>query len=414
MQDSVSDSSEDLYSLTSTTTNIFDFSADSYSAGESITFNQTKNRFVVLVNSIFSTVKSRVLLGIRISLEFSLFLAYSLVYLRTKIAKFIHFLDLSKDKLVSTLMWRRGLIFRPATHGGVIVMAAIAIVAGGLFSKGQIVAQDLTASESVLKSNNTSQTIIPAGRQRSDLVAYKVASGDTYSTLADKFNVSIESIKWANSIADDNDILQPSQTLQIPPVTGVVYKVKDGDTLDTVAKSYAADKQTIVDFPFNYIDDTLSLKSGQTLYVPNGSIPKPVAPKSTRAVAQSGKSSFVVGSGLLSWPVAATISQYFSWFHPAIDIARPYGTPVYAAAGGTVIDAKKQSYSFGWYCIISSGNGYTEAYAHMSDLACSMGQHIERGQYIGAVGSTGRATGSHLHFEVRRDGSAVNPLALLK
>lgn len=411
MRESLSDSSEDLYTLTTTTTNIFDFTqAASFEESEALvkTKLQTKNFFQTLFFIIrISFIGSfKVVFGL---LKFSLIY---LIYLKNKVLAFIHFIDVSKDKIVDTLMWRRGLLFRPATHGGVVVVAALAVIAGGLFSRGQIAAQDLTAQESILKSNNTAKTIVPTGRGRSEIVSYKVASGDTLSTVATTYGVSIETIKWANNIGDD-DTLQPNQALKVPPVTGVVYTVKSGDTLDSVAKYYAADKQTVVDFPYNYIDDSLGLKVGQTLFVPNGSVPVP-APKRVSYVVSRPVNNFVIGSGLLSWPVPANISQYFSWFHQAIDIADPYGTPVYAAAGGTVIDAKKQAVSFGWYCIMDIGNGYTVAYAHMSDLACSIGQYIPKGGYIGAIGLTGRTTGPHLHFEARLNGVGVNPLSLLK
>lgn len=413
MSDSLSDSSEDLYSLNTTTTNIFDFTnSDTYVSGEAFPQTQTTNklkRFVVFFNTFLKFVFVSL---VKLCLEFGLFTCYSLVYIKEKFSQTVHYLDISKDKIVSTLMWRRGLAFRPATHGGVMVVAAIAIVAGGLFSRGEIVAQDLTVSEAVLKSTNVAKTIVPTDRPRSDIISYTVASGDTLSTLGEKFGVSIETIKWANNIGD-TDLISPNQTLKIPPVTGVVYQVKSGDNLDKVAKAYSADKQTIVDFPFNYIDDSLSLRVGQTLFVPNGSIPAPAKKYPVYAKAPA-VNKFVVGSGLLSWPVPAHISQYYSWYHTGIDMANPYGTPIYAAAGGTVIDSKKQYYSFGWYCIIDIGNGYTTAYAHMSKLACSLGQKISRGQYIGAIGTTGRATGPHLHLEVRRNGKAVNPLSLLK
>jgi murein DD-endopeptidase MepM/ murein hydrolase activator NlpD len=154
------------------------------------------------------------------------------------------------------------------------------------------------------------------------------------------------------------------------------------------------------------------MRVGQVLYIPNGSIPKPVSPVTTTKIV-TRPSVYLGGSGLLGWPVPKIISQYFSWFHPAIDIAPPYGTPIYAAASGTIIEAKKVNYSFGWYCIEDIGNGYTVAYAHMSDQACYVGQYVTRGQYIGAVGTTGRATGPHLHLEVRHNGTAVDPLTLL-
>ncbi len=407
MRQDLSDSSEDLYTLTGSTADLFDFSPTTFSTNVgSILPPQSLGVFARLARS----VKASIVGFVKIFIEAGIFTFALIRYLQTKAVRLINFLDVSKDKLVDTLMWRRGLLFRPATHGGVIVVAALAVIVGGLFSRGEIAAQDLTASESVLRPTNTVQTIVPTDRPRSEVLTYKVTGGDTLSTIADKYGVSADTIKWANSMSESAAI-QPGTDLKIPPVTGVVYQVKSGDTVASVAKAYSADAQTIVDFPFNYVDDTLALTPGQTLYVPNGAVPAPVAPK---IVAPSRPASnFVVGSGRLSWPVPRVINQYFSWYHPAIDIGGAYGTPIHAAAAGRVVDAKKQTTSFGWYCIIDIGGGMTTAYAHMSDLACSMGQQIARGQYIGAIGMTGRATGPHLHFEVRQNGNAVNPLSLL-
>lgn len=414
MRESLSDSSEDLYSYTTTTTtDIFDFSEAEDFISEKVLSGVSSQSVLSRINAILNTAKNIGFGSFGISFELAHFIVVYLLYLRTKVLQFIHVLDVAKDTFVDTLMWRRGLLFRPATHGGVVVVTALAVVAGGLFTRGQIAAQDLTSQESVLRSENTTETIVPTNRPRSEILDYKVASGDTLSTLADKFGVSVESVKWANGLTEDNNTIHPGTALKIPPVTGVVYKVKDGDNLETVAKAYAADKQTIVDFPFNYIDDSLALKPGQTLYVPNGVMPRPAAPKITRPRVTID-TAIAAGSGLLSWPVPAKLSQYYSWFHTGIDLANPYGTPIYAAAAGKVIDSKKQTYSFGWYCIVDIGDGYTVAYAHMSDLACNLGETVQRGQYIGAIGTTGRATGPHLHLEVRRYGQPVNPLTLLK
>ncbi len=414
MRESLSDSSEDLYSYTSTTTtDIFDFSEAEDFVSEKVLSNVKSGSLNSHFKVILNIFKNTLLSVFGFAFELTHFFVVYLVYLKTKVLQLIHSLDVAKDTFVDTLMWRRGLLFRPATHGGVIIVTALAIVAGGLFTRGQIIAQDLTSQESVLRSENTTETIVPTNRPRSEILDYKVASGDTLSTLSNKFTVSIESIKWANSISEDNDTIHPGTSLKIPPVTGVVYQVKAGDNLEKVAKTYAADKQTIVDFPFNYIDDSLALKPGQTLYVPNGVLPRPATPRIVRPRV-SIDTAIAAGSGLLSWPVPARISQYYSWFHTGIDLANPYGTPIYAAATGKVIDSKKQNYSFGWYCIVDIGNGYTVAYAHMSALACRLGETVQRGQYIGAVGTTGRATGPHLHMEVRRYGQAVNPLSLLK
>lgn len=409
MKDAHSDSSEDLYSLSTTTTDLFDF-FPTQTYVDSGSFSQTKINTSKWLG-LFSGIKAIIFGFLGFILEISQFSFTLLKYLHIKTLRLINFLDVSKDKLVDTLMWRRGLLFRPATHGGVIVVTAIAILAGGLFSRGSIAAQDLTAQESILRPTNTVKTIVPTDRPRSEVVTYNVTSGDTLSTVAEKYGVSIDSVKWANGMSGEPN-LQTGQELKIPPVTGVVHQVKAGDTLASVAKAYSADAQTIADFPFNYVDDTLEVRPGQTLFVPNGSIPTPVATKvSPRIPVRSG--TFVAGSGRLSWPIPKKINQYFSWYHPAIDNGAPQGTPIYAAAAGTVIDAKTQNYGFGIYCIIDVGDGMTVAYAHMSSRTCSMGQTVSKGEYIGAVGMTGRSTGPHLHFEVRQGGRAIDPLSLL-
>lgn len=408
MREDLSDSSEDLYSLSTTTADLFDFSPSETFTGSGVFV--TPQISTSKISSIFKAIRSVVFSLIHFVWEILHFSFSLLKYLNLKVIRLVDFLDVSKDKVVDTLMWRRGLLFRPATHGGVVVVTALAVLAGGLFSRGQIQAQDLTTQDSILRPTNTVTTIVPTDRPRSEIVTYKVVGGDTLSTVAEKYQVSTDTIKWANSMGD-SDALVPGQELKIPPITGVIHQVKAGDTLASVAKSYSADAQSIADFPFNYVDDTLEISPGETIFVPNGSIPRPVA--APVRTAPRAASNFVVGSGRLSWPIPARINQYFSWYHQAIDIGGAQGTPIYASAAGVVVDAKKQTYSFGWYCIIDIGGGMTVAYAHMSDLACTVGQHVARGQYIGAVGMTGRATGPHLHFEVRQNGHAVNPLTLL-
>src|SRR4030067_2964193 len=118
------------------------------------------------------------------------------------------------------------------------------------------------------------------------------------------------------------------------------------------------------------------------------------------------------GSGIFAWPVAGTINQYPSWWHPAIDIGAPYGAPVTASAKGTVVTAGWSNLGFGNYVVIQHPNGYSSAYAHLSSLAVSAGQVVPAGKQIGAVGCTGFCTGPHLHFEVK-SGNNVKQLSVL-
>jgi murein DD-endopeptidase MepM/ murein hydrolase activator NlpD len=126
--------------------------------------------------------------------------------------------------------------------------------------------------------------------------------------------------------------------------------------------------------------------------------------------------------GILSWPVSGTITSPFGYrqnpfggapdFHPGLDIAAPMGTTVTAAASGTVISAGWYG-GYGNYILIDNGGGMATGYGHLSQIFVSNGQQVQKGQAIGAVGSTGRSTGPHLHFEVRIHGKPTDPAAYL-
>jgi murein DD-endopeptidase MepM/ murein hydrolase activator NlpD len=132
--------------------------------------------------------------------------------------------------------------------------------------------------------------------------------------------------------------------------------------------------------------------------------------------AQSHSTVQRTGSGQLSWPVSAPITSPFGWrwgrLHEGIDLGAAYGTPIAAAAAGTVIYAGWLG-GYGNLTVIDHGGGLATAYGHQSRIAVSVGQQVARGEIIGYVGSTGHSTGPHLHFEVRVNGQAVDPLGYL-
>lgn len=116
------------------------------------------------------------------------------------------------------------------------------------------------------------------------------------------------------------------------------------------------------------------------------------------------------------WPAAGTLTSHFGWrwgrAHEGIDVANGIGTPIVAAASGTVIIAGWQG-GYGNMVVVSHGNGISTGYAHLSSIGVGVGQTVGQGSVIGGMGSTGNSTGSHLHFEVRVNGGAVNPLGYL-
>jgi murein DD-endopeptidase MepM/ murein hydrolase activator NlpD len=254
--------------------------------------------------------------------------------------------------------------------------------------------------------------------------SYRVRAGDTLTGIARKFGVSMMTVWWANNLRHKDD-LHIGQMLTIPPVSGVVITVTSADTLESLAARYGVAASEIIDA--NRLDDP-NLVIGQTLTVPGARgaaiatptpAPKPKATKSSSGSrgGSSGPSRYSGGS--FAWPVAGgSISQYYHYGHYGLDIQAPSGTRVFAAASGTVIFAGWKSNGGGYQVWISHGSNLYTTYNHMSSVSVGRGQHVGRGQQVGRVGSTGYATGPHLHFEVWKGpiwngGTRVNPLAYL-
>jgi murein DD-endopeptidase MepM/ murein hydrolase activator NlpD len=245
------------------------------------------------------------------------------------------------------------------------------------------------------------------------LSTYVVAFGDTVGAIAARFDISLTTLYWANSQGlPDPQAIHVGQRLIIPPVDGLVVVVAAADTIDSLAAKYKVAPQDLMDA--NNLAGP-NIVTGETLFVPGangGPIPTPTpaptpAPISTPKIATTtggggGGSSYT--GGRLLWPVRGTISQYFHAGHPALDIAAHSGTPVVAAAAGTVIFAGWKTTGGGigggivvW---ISHGGGLYTTYNHLSSEVVRVGQQVSAGQRIGSVGMTGAATGPHLHFEV--------------
>jgi len=231
-------------------------------------------------------------------------------------------------------------------------------------------------------------------------------------------------VYWANKLTS-KDSLHVGQTIRIPPVNGLVVTVTATDTLDTLAAKYKVQATDI--YTLNQLTDP-TLVVGQVLIVPGAKgaaipVPKPTVTHTGSGSGGSYCSSCGVGGsysgGKFAWPVIGGnnyISQYFHYGHEALDIAAAYGSPVVAAAAGTVTFAGWGTNGGGFQVWISHGGGMSTTYNHMSAVLVQVGQVVARGQQVGRIGMTGNATGPHVHFEVwfgtvdTSNGYRVNPL----
>ena len=266
---------------------------------------------------------------------------------------------------------------------------------------------------------------------RSSAVKYTVQPGDSIFSISKEFNIKPETILWANYdlLNDDPTFLSPGWQLIIPPTDGIYYKWQDGDTLDKIAGKYKASVADIVSWPSNYLDVTDPVVDvGTYVMIPGGSreirswiVPVAFSPRSgaNRVIAGPGgcqaPATGPVGSTGFIWPVGNHFLSGFDFtsYHLGIDIAAATGTPVAASDSGTVVYAGWIDGGYGNLVEIDHNNGYATLYAHLSAIYVSCGQNVFQGQTIAAAGSTGRSTGSHLHFEVRYFGQFINPWQVL-
>lgn len=235
---------------------------------------------------------------------------------------------------------------------------------------------------------------------------YVVRKGDTLSDIAKMFNVSVNTIIWANNLKNTKDV-HPGDTLVILPISGIERTIVKGDTLKSLAKKYNSDADEIAQY--NRLEPTEALVIGSTVIIPGGEIVAPPAPRPQSSPLLGGGGTFIAGYYSNPVPSGIITQRLHGW--NGIDIGAARGTPIYAAAEGTVIIARgggAWNGGYGNYVVITHNNGTQTLYSHLRSTAVSSGQSVSRGQTIGYVGSTGKVTGTHLHFEVR---GAANPLS---
>lgn len=361
---------------------------------------------------------------------------FIIIYQSRKTKKLAHSIESAKNTTVEFLMQKRGRFQKHVWHSSMLGLASIGVLTSGVLGGDSMVASsfpgvggedprtiqtfDPNAAGVSLEALINFKTLV-SEKPRSEIIEYEVQSGETVSQIAQKFNIDTDTIKWANDLSSVNSV-KPGQKLKILPVSGVAHTVKSGDTLEAVAKKYSVDSQGIIQFPFNDIPDDFKLTPGQVIIIPDGVPPETKAPSKPKIQPQylgkgpSSPSFSAPGGGSFVWPtVSQGISTYFAWWHPGIDLPNRSAPPVVSSDGGTIVVAGwPDSYGYGNRVVVDHGNGYQTLYAHLSNVYVSNGQKVSRGQAIGQMGSTGRSTGTHLHFEIRYKGIAVNPLAILK
>jgi murein DD-endopeptidase MepM/ murein hydrolase activator NlpD len=216
------------------------------------------------------------------------------------------------------------------------------------------------------------------------------------------FDVTVNTIKWGNNLSSNT--LKEGQTLVILPISGVKHTVVKGDTIASIAKKYKGDEGEIM--AYNNLQKGDALAAGSVIIVPDGEVLAPAY--SGSSINSSSSSKLKEYSGYYLRPIAGGKKTQGIHGNNAVDLAAPTGTPILASADGQVIIARTGGWNGGYgnYIVVRHSNGTQTLYAHASRINVSVGDSVNQSDVIGAVGSTGKSTGPHLHFEIR---GAKNP-----
>ena len=279
-----------------------------------------------------------------------------------------------------------------------------------------------------------SHTNIPT-RPRQEIIKYTVVEGDSLFGIAEKFGLKPETILFGNFtiLADDPHSLYPGQELNILPLDGVYHQWLGGTSFTDWAAFFGATPADIIEYPGNNLNpDTIgdynnpNIPSGTWLIIPGGkrninntwSAPLGLTRDNAAIASEMGPgacgaiSGGAVGYGTFIWPAAKHYLSGYDYnppIHWGIDIAGNLGEGAYASDAGVVVYAGWNKYGYGNMVMIDHGTGFQTLYAHLNEIYVSCGQSVGQGDAIGAIGSTGKSSGAHLHFEIRTTTYFVNP-----
>lgn len=267
------------------------------------------------------------------------------------------------------------------------------------------------------------ETITAAGEPRTAIAPdvkpienYKLGPGDSLQSLANHYKVSPEAIAFSNGITEPNLSAHVGREIMIPPGEGALYHVKEGDTVESVAATFKVDPKVIMDHNRLYFEPE-HFAPQQLIFIPGATVPGLVYAKANPAekvrppaVLSRPVSAVASTTGQFLLPVGGRITQHFWAFHTGVDVATAYGSGVGASAEGVVV-------ATGWVPVggmsirIQHADGFETGYYHLGAIFVAEGQQVARGQIIGSIGMTGVTTGPHVHWELKRHGAFVNPLA---
>ncbi|MBQ7560114.1 MAG: LysM peptidoglycan-binding domain-containing M23 family metallopeptidase [Synergistaceae bacterium] len=338
-----------------------------------------------------------------------------------------------------------------AAHGNITadeILRANGLKNANKLSENQLllIPNDSSKIEETLDEVRTRQMRVAAGKEKVEPVktkTYVVAKGDSLWSIANSQGIEVDTLIGSNNFKSSSR-LRPGAMIRIPNQDGIFYVMKTGEKIEDIAKRYGVsmNKLRMANTDIN----TASLKTGDEVFLPGAKsegvlehrekdvkiaeAKKAVSAKNQKTAAkneraekpQKGEVAVRRTSGGFRWPIMGRINSPFGWryhpitkrrdFHTGIDIKANRNDPIKAAGAGKIVYSGWMG-GYGKVLVIEHNNGQSTLYAHCSTLLVGKGANVTSGQLVAKVGTTGRSTGPHLHFEVRNGNSPVNPIKYL-
>lgn len=296
------------------------------------------------------------------------------------------------------------------------------------FNENARIAQEAAPLTSVVTSEEAVE-IIAQGLEK--IIQHTVKKGDSLWLIARNNDLTVSQLKDINPQLK-SEILQPGQKINLVKseplltVTSVLVSTKEeGIPYKTVYENDAAmwrgQQKTKQDGKYGKREVTYRITKANDVEINRETVAEKILLEPVSRIVIRGTKMMVAsrgdgGNGQLGWPLRGNITSYYGKrgreIHTGLDINGDTGDPIHAAEDGVVLFAGRQG-GYGNTVVIDHGNGLTTRYGHLSSIKVSIGQQISRGDIVGLCGSTGRSTGSHLHFEVRINDVHKNPLNFL-
>jgi len=281
-------------------------------------------------------------------------------------------------------------------------------------------------------TNNTAPAAVAGSRY--EFTTYQVKTGDSVYSIAESFSLNPASLLWTNyeTLLDNPAFILPGQTLNIPPVDGVLWPWVKGNGLNKFSETLGVTPEAIINWPGNNLSiETIgdfadpNIAEGTKLFVPGGKrefvdqflvLIQRDAPAES-AIWGDGKCAITdigpLGTGTYVWPSTEHRISGYEWTpdvgHYGVDIGGKKGNPIYTVDNGVVVYAGWSTWGYGNVVVVDHGNDLQTIYAHMDTISVTCNQSIYQGDTLGTMGSTGNSSGPHLHFEIRQGSIRLNP-----